>query len=129
MMIIASKIVFWLLAVSIISMYMGFLIGKLRYKKRQVSYEINPILRKPGNVYNKPFILGSPRATGKDDLKRIEGIDDSMENKLNALGMFHVEQISKWSDKNVDWIEEYFSIDNKVIEEKWVEQAKVIMKK
>lgn len=129
MLIIASKIVFWLLAVSIISMYMGFLIGKLRYKKRQVSYEINPILRKPGNVYNKPFILGSPRPTGKDDLTQVEGIDASMESKLNALGIFHIEQISKWSEKNIDWIEEYFSIDNRVIEEKWVEQSKVLMKK
>ena len=129
MLIIASKIVFWLLAVSILSMYIGFLIGKLRYKKRAVSYEINPILRKPGNIYNKPFILGNPRPTGKDDLKEIEGIDKDMENKLNALGIFHIEQIAKWTEKNVDWIEEYFSIDNRVIEEKWVEKAKIIIKR
>jgi len=129
MLIIASKIVFWLLAVSIISMYIGFLLGKVRYKKRAVSYEINPILRKPGNVYNKPFILGNPRPTGKDDLKEIEGIDHVMENKLNALGVFHIEQIAKWSEKNIDWIEEYFSIENRVIEENWVEQAKAIIKR
>ncbi|MGB7402551.1 MAG: hypothetical protein ACPLSX_01305 [Arcobacter sp.] len=129
MLIIASKIVFWLLAVAIIAMYIGFLIGKLRYKKRQVSYEINPILRKPGNIYNKPFILGNPRPTGKDDLKVIEGIDHQMENKLNALGIFHVEQIAKWSEKNIDWIEEYFSIDNRVGEEQWVEKAKAIIKR
>lgn len=129
MLIIASKIIFWLLAVAIIAMYIGFLIGKLKYKKRQVSYEINPILRKPGNIYNKPFILGNPRPTGKDDLKAIEGIDHQMENKLNALGIFHIEQIAKWSEKNIEWIEEYFSIDNRVSEEQWVEKAKEIIKR
>jgi hypothetical protein len=129
MLIIASKIVFWLIAVAIIAMYIGFLIGKLKYKKRQVSYEINPILRKPGNIYNKPFILGNPRPTGKDDLKEIEGIDHQMENKLNTLGIFHIEQIAKWSEKNIDWIEEYFSIENRVTEEQWVEKAKEIIKR
>jgi hypothetical protein len=129
MLIIASKIVFWLIAVAIIAMYIGFLIGKLKYKKRQVSYEINPILRKPGNIYNKPFTLGNPRPTGKDDLKEIEGIDHQMENKLNTLGIFHIEQIAKWSEKNIDWIEEYFSIENRVTEEQWVEKAKEIIKR
>lgn len=129
MLIIASKILFCLVAVAIISGILGYLIAKVKYQTKEKSYEINPVLRKPGNIYNKPFILGQPRLSGKDDLKMIEGIDLDMENKLNTLGIFHFEQISKWSDKNVEWISEYFTIENKVKEENWISQASELMKK
>lgn len=126
---LAAKIAGSLIVVSILSMYIGFLIGRVIYKRVKPSYEINPILRKPGNIYNKPFILGSPRPTGKDDLKVIEGIDISMENKLNQLGIFHIEQISKWNEKNIEWVDEYFSLEGKVTEDNWVSQAKEMLKK
>ncbi len=129
MLIIASKIVLCLLIVAIISGILGYLIAKARYQTKEKSYEINPILRKPGNIYNKPFILGQPRPSGKDNLKQIEGIDADMENKLNTLGIFHYEQISKWSEKNIEWISEYFSLEDKVKEENWISQAKELMKK
>ena len=129
MLIIASKIIFCLVIVAIISGVLGYLIAKARYKTKEKSYEINPILRKPGNVYNKPFILGQPRPAGKDNLKLIEGIDGDMENKLYNLGIFHYEQISKWSEKNIEWISEYFTLEDKVKEENWIEQAKELMKK
>lgn len=129
MLLIASKIIVCLVIVAIISGALGYLIAKAKYKTKEKNYEINPILRKPGNIYNKPFILGQPRPTGKDDLKFIEGIDIEMENKLNTLGIFHFEQIAKWSDKNVEWVSEYFSIENRIDEENWISQAKEAMKR
>lgn len=129
MLLIASKIILCLVIVAIISGALGYLIAKVKYKTKETSYEINPILRKPGNIYNKPFILGQPRPTGKEDLKMIEGIDFEMENKLNTLGIFHIEQIAKWSDKNVEWVSDYFSVENRINEENWVSQAKELMKR
>ena len=129
MLLIASKIIFCLIAVSIISGILGYLIAKAKYKVKVKSYEINPIMKKSGNIYNKPFILGQARPSGKDDLKMIEGIDFEMENKLNVLGIYHIEQIAKWSDKNIEWVSEYFSIENRITEENWISQAKDLMKK
>lgn len=82
-----------------------------------------------GNIYNKPIILSKPRPTGEDDLKEIEGIDFKTEEELNHLGIFHYDQIAKWSDKNCEWISEYLCLENRIQEEKWVEQAKVLNKK
>ena len=129
MLIIASKIILCLVLVAIIAGTLGYLIAKAKYRKKDNRYEINPILRKPGNIYNKPFILGSPRPSGKDDLTAIEGIDHVLENKLNKIGIFHIEQISKWSAKNVEWVSEYFSLDERIEEENWVSQAKDLLKK
>jgi len=129
MLLVASKIVFCLIIVSIISGIIGYLIAKVKYQQKTIKSDINPILRKPGNIYNKPFILGQPRPAGKDDLKLIQGIDSDLENKLNTLGIFHIEQISKWNQKNIEWIDEYFSLDNKVSEERWVEQANDMIKR
>ena len=129
MLLVASKIVFCLIIVSIISGIIGYLIAKVKYQQKTIKSDINPILRKPGNIYNKPFILGQPRPAGKDDLKLIQGIDSDLENKLNTLGIFHIEQISIWNQKNIEWIDEYFSLDNKVSEERWVEQANDMIKR
>lgn len=129
MLIIASKIIFCLVLVAIIAGVLGYLIGKAKYKIKEKVYDSNSGHRKPGNVYNKPFILGQPRPSGKDDLKMIDGVTHEMEDKLNGLGIFHFEQIAKWSPKNVEWVSDYFSIENRVNEESWIPQAKELMKK
>merc|ERR1711879_654547 len=78
-----------------------------------------------GNIYNKPLIRSAPRPSGKDDLQRIEGIDRELEERLNALGIFHFDQISKWSAKNCHWIEEYLTLeDDQIKEQGWINQSK-----
>lgn len=133
MLVIASKIVVCLVLVSIISFLLGYLIAKAKYKSADiVKYDTSskPMSRKTGNIYNKPLIYSQPRPTGKDDLKLIEGIDGKMEKDLNILGVYHFEQIAKWSDKNVEWISEYFSLEeDRIKHEKWVSQAKEVIKR
>jgi predicted flap endonuclease-1-like 5' DNA nuclease len=82
-----------------------------------------------GNIYNRPIILSKPRPTGKDDLKQIEGINLKTEEDLNQLGIFHFDQISKWSKKNCDWVNEYLALENRIKDENWVEQATVLTNK
>ncbi len=78
-----------------------------------------------GNIYNKPLIRSAPRPNGKDQLSQIEGIDKTLEEKLNQLGIFHFDQIAKWSSKNCHWVEEYLTLeDNQIKEQNWIEQAK-----
>lgn len=126
---IASKIVICLVLSSIIGFLIGFLIGRASRKGNDSSYNINPVFTKQGNVYNKPFILGNPRPSGKDNLKEIEGIDDKVELSLNNLGIFHYDQISKWSVNNCEWVEEYLGLKGKILEEYWIDQAKKLASK
>ena len=53
-------------------------------------------------------------------------IDEEIENDLNNLGIYHFEQISKWSNKNCDWIEEFLLLPGIARNNQWVEQAKIL---
>lgn len=126
---IASKIIICLVLSSVIGMFIGFLIGRATSRGSANSSTINPIFTKQGNVYNKPFILGHPRPSGKDNLKEIEGISPAIEISLNNTGIFHYDQISKWTQNNCEWVEKYLSIEGKVIGDHWIEQAKRLASK
>ncbi|QKF80646.1 hypothetical protein [Halarcobacter ebronensis] len=124
---IASQIVFCLVIAAFIGFLIGLLIGRAFCGDRRNVY--NSVTSHggaaAGNIYNKPLIRSTPRPTGKDDLKLIEGIDKEMEQKLNVLGIYHFDQIAKWSPKNCHWVEEYFILeDNQIREQDWIEKAK-----
>lgn len=126
---IASQIVIWLLFSWILGIALGVVIGRATKKESESNYAMNPVFTKQGNIYNKPFILGNPRPSGKDDLKAIEGIDEAIEGSLNAMGIFHYDQISKWTQNNCEWVEEHLSLHGKVSEDNWCEQAKQLSQK
>jgi len=58
-----------------------------------------------------------------NNLQEIDGIDDELEKRLNTLGVYQFEQIAKWDEKQIDWINNYFSFNKRVEQEKWIEQA------
>jgi hypothetical protein len=119
---IASKMVLCLVIASSIGFLIGLLVGRAT-RETKTSYKYNHDFKVHGNIYNRPIILSRPRPTGKDDLKCINGIDEKTEEELNELGIFHFDQVSKWSKKNCDWVSEYLGLENRIKEEKWVEQA------
>lgn len=123
---IASQIVLCLAIAAFIGFLIGFVIGKAVGGEKQVYNSVTSHGgAAAGNIYNKPLIRSSPRPTGKDDLKEIEGITKELEVRLNELGIYHFDQIAKWSSKNSHWVEEYFTLeDNQIKEESWIEQAK-----
>lgn len=124
---IASQIVLCLVLAAFLGFLIGFLMGKsFCIKKAPVYDSITPHGgAAAGNVYNKPLIRSAPRPKGKDILSEIDGIDRDMEKNLNALGIFHFDQIAKWNSKNCHWVEEYFTLeDNQIKEQNWIEQAK-----
>lgn len=104
-----------------IAFYLGFLFGKTRVCHSRT--RLNPIFREQGNIYNKPLILGVPRPKGKDNLQDIDGIDSNLEKELNELGIYHFDQIAKWSTKNAEWVEIFLNIQGQVYSEKWIRQA------
>ena len=124
---IASQIVLCLVIAAFIGFLIGLVIGRVFCGEKNNTY--NSITAHGGaaggNIYNKPLIRSSPRPMGKDNLREIEGIDSDLESKLNELGIYHFDQIAKWSPKNAHWVEEYLTLeDNQVKEANWIEQAK-----
>ncbi len=74
-----------------------------------------------------PPTLGAARGDAADDLKRIKGVGPKLEASLNALGIFHFDQIAAWSDSDVDWADEKFGGRlRRVRRDDWVAQARIL---
>lgn len=123
---IASQIVICLIAAAFIGLLIGFFIGRGSRGNGDYSNGVSiGNVKIKGNIYNKPEIRSRPRPSGKDDLKEIDGIDYALEDSLNQLGVFHFDQIAKWTDKNCDWVEEYLDFEERGVikAQRWVSQA------
>ena len=72
----------------------------------------------------KPVVLDAPRDGKADDLKRIRGIGRVNEGKLNALGIYHFDQIAGWGEDEIRWVQGTLVFAGRVEREDWVGQAK-----
>ena len=74
----------------------------------------------------RPFGLLKPRGGKADDLKRIRGIGPQNEGRLHALGIWHFDQIVRWSHDNVLWVGSFLAFPGRIDREEWLAQAKVL---
>jgi len=74
----------------------------------------------------RPEALAAPRDGGADDLKKIKGIGPKSEEKLNALGIYHFDQIADWSLDNARWIGVALATPGRIERGKWIQQAREI---
>lgn len=138
---IAPLIVTNLVIALIIGFFIGYIVAKasnpnIKPIKSDSSSEtkdevgtrtsINPIFKRNSPLDYKPLVLSSPKPTGKDNLKKIKGIDSKVENDLNNLGIYHFEQIAKWSNKNAEWIENFLLLPGYAKNLQWIDQAKIL---
>lgn len=71
---------------------------------------------------DRPFgLLARPEVV--DELRRIEGVDDSTSQNLNRLGVWTFRQIASWSPDNIRWIESWLAEPGRVERERWRQQA------
>ncbi len=75
----------------------------------------------------QPQRLAAPRGGKADDLRRIKGIGPKNEGVLNALGIYHVEQIAALTPANVAWLDAYLKFNGRVARDDWVGQAKALL--
>ncbi len=75
-----------------------------------------------------PSLLTAPRDGKKDNLSILKGIGPVVEEKLNKLGIYHLDQISSWNAEEQAWIDEQILFPRKVEREEWVRQAKELSK-
>ncbi len=77
-----------------------------------------------GEPESVPELLKEPRDGIADDLSLIWGVADKMAEKLHAMGIWHFDQIAKWTPENVSWFESQMDgFKGRVVRDKWIEQA------
>ena len=81
----------------------------------------------PASPGKKPRTLKEPRKAGADDLKMIKGVGPKMEQLLNTLGFFHFDQVAKWTEDEVSWVDQNLEgFKGRVSRDNWVSQAQTL---
>jgi NADH-quinone oxidoreductase subunit E len=83
----------------------------------------------PAPAGKRPRFLTQARKSGGDDLKQIKGIGPALETKLNEMGVYHYDQIAKWTADNVSWVDDHLNFKGRIGREKWIAQAKKLAPK
>jgi len=80
-------------------------------------------------VMRQPEALEAPRAGKADDLKVIDGIGPKIEAMLHSMGFYHFDQLANWTAEEIAWVDSQLTaFKGRMIREKWVEQARDILK-
>lgn len=85
--------------------------------------ESKPAPAAPSIAAVKPPVLSAPRNGLPDDFTLIDGLSGLQQSTLNALGVFHFDQIAAWTPEHVAWVDRYLYLRGRIEEEEWVEQA------
>ena len=81
-----------------------------------------------GIAPKQPRLLKVARKAGADDLGLIKGIGPKLKALLNAAGIFHFDQISKWTAENVAWADAHFpGFKGCASRDSWPEQADALV--
>ncbi len=71
----------------------------------------------------RPETLAAPRGGKADDLKQLKGVGPALEKKLNGLGIYHLDQIAGWDEKEIDWVDDQLSFKGRIARDEWTKQA------
>lgn len=106
---------------------------KTRERAGKLAQQEPELITKPIDLTKKPILnfdsFGMATEDEKDDLKLISGIGPFIEKKLNGIGIYTFEQISKFSSKDIQDVTtliEFFP--GRIERDKWTIQAKDLMK-
>ncbi|WP_296424933.1 NADH-quinone oxidoreductase subunit NuoE [Yoonia sp.] len=77
---------------------------------------------------SKPRTTKAPRKAGADDLKLISGVGPKLEGVLNELGFWHFDQIAKWTEAEVVWVDSRLKFKGRIMRDNWMAQAAALAK-
>jgi predicted flap endonuclease-1-like 5' DNA nuclease len=75
----------------------------------------------------RPPALSGPRDGVTDDLRVIRGIGPQNEARLNALGIYHLDQIAGWTAEEARWVGVYLGFPGRIEREDWPGQAAAVL--
>jgi predicted flap endonuclease-1-like 5' DNA nuclease len=84
----------------------------------------SPAKKAPGAP---PPFLPAPRGGLADDLSLIKTLGPKSVERLNAMGVYHFDQIAEWSLDNARWIGAALGGPGRVERGKWIQQARDIL--
>lgn len=73
--------------------------------------------------------LTAPEGGKGDDLKQITGVGPKMEGQLNALGIWHYDQIAQWTAADIAEVDAEIKARGRITRDDWVGQAAALAKK
>ncbi len=83
--------------------------------------------KKSATTGTRPAALKKPLEGRADNLKLIKGVGPKLEKLLNRLGFFHFDQIAKWTQDEIAWVDENLEgFKGRVSRDKWVDQARIL---
>ena len=69
--------------------------------------------------------IGAGNVDAKDDLKKVKGIGEFVEKKLNALGIYHFKQLANLTEEDMDKVNDAIEFfPGRIKRDNWVAQAK-----
>jgi NADH-quinone oxidoreductase subunit E len=71
----------------------------------------------------QPELLSAARNSGADDLKKIKGVGPKLEETLNELGFYHFDQIAKWTEAEIAWVDNRLKFKGRITRDDWIGQA------
>lgn len=75
----------------------------------------------------KPVFMTAARGGKPDDLKIIKGIGPKLEEMLHGMGVFHFDQIARWTAAEVAWVDDNLEgFKGRVSRDEWVAQARIL---
>lgn len=77
-------------------------------------------------IGERPPALPAPRSGEADDLKRIRGIGPQNATRLNAIGIYHLDQIAAWTPAEIRWVGAYLAFPGRIEREDWIGQARAL---
>ncbi len=80
----------------------------------------------PAPVASALAPVGKP--AGFDDFLRIRAIDETMSQRLRALGVRNFDDIAHWTSADINRINQALGLSGRIEREQWIEQAQILAK-
>ena len=102
--------------------------GETAFSKRVAKGEVLSSTGKAASsdLGSKPPTIAKPRGGKGDNLTLIDGVGTAIEKKLFALGIYHFDQIAKWTGGHETWIGNELGFPGRPERENWVKEAKIL---
>ncbi len=102
--------------------------GNTAFSKRVDKGDVSTSVGKGsvGDLGKKPPTMAKARSGKGDNLTLIDGVGNAIEKKLNALGIYHFEQIAKWTSDHETWIGNEIGFPGRPERENWVKESKIL---
>lgn len=74
----------------------------------------------------RPLGIAGPRSGKRDDLLRISGVGPKNQEILHSLGIYHFDQMARWTPGEGDWVDDHMKFNGRIAREEWINQARLL---